>query len=312
MSRSLWAVAGACALALATTPAVALAKGSDTSSQPHSSNPSAAANQRSGRNQPHHTHNRAERRRRGSGTQAGHRSGHLLVPGTGYQQAAGSTRVRSLQRRLARLGFAPGPIDGRYGPLTMGSVERFQATADLTVDGIAGPHTLTALNATRRAVLSPGAGYGLPHGSARVRSLQRRLAQLGFAPGPIDGRYGPLTTSAITRLQQNRHLPVSGVVGLRTLAALHAAPHHRSPKVAPTRPPHTRPAPTQPRAARRVQPGPPLPVGLILIAMGLLGLATLVHSYRKTRRQVRSGRPTSPAAAENQSSPPTAPEPRRA
>src|ERR1700744_459729 len=167
MSRSLWAVAGACALALATTPAVALAKGSDTSSQPHSSNPSAAANQRSGRNQPHHTHNRAERRRRRSGAQAGHSSGYLLLPGTGYQQAAGSTRVRSLQRRLARLGFTPGPIDGRYGPLTTQSVERFQAASGLGTDGIAGPHTLAALDATRHAVFTPGAGYRQPTGSTR-------------------------------------------------------------------------------------------------------------------------------------------------
>src|ERR1700761_460191 len=312
MSRSIWAAFGACALALATMPGVALAKGSDNSSHARGSQTPAAAVAPSGRRHPHHTDNRVEPPRRRPATRSAHRTTYLLVPGTGYQQATGSSQVRSLQRRLTQLGFTPGPIDGRYGPLTTASVERFQATADLTIDGIAGPQTRVLLNATRRAVLSPGAGYRLPAGSRRVRSLQRRLTHLGFTPGPIDGRYGPLTTSAVRRLQQDRHLPGSGVVGPRTLVALRAARHHRSPKVAPTRPPHTRPAPTQPRAARRVQPGPPLPVGLILIAMGLLGLATLVHSYRKTRRQVRSGRPTSPAAAENQSSPPTAPEPRRA
>ena len=47
-----------------------------------------------------------------------------LAPGTGYQQP--SQQVRVLQRRLSRLGFRPGPIDGRYGPRTTLAVEHFQ------------------------------------------------------------------------------------------------------------------------------------------------------------------------------------------
>jgi Putative peptidoglycan binding domain len=152
MSRSIWAAVGACAVALATMPGVALAQGSDNSSQPGGSTP-AAATQPSAARLPHHTEYRLQRGRRSSATRAGHRNGYLLVLGSGYQQAAGSSRVRALQRQLAHLGFAPGPIDGRYGPLTAGSVERFQATADLTVDGVAGPHTLAAITATRRAVV---------------------------------------------------------------------------------------------------------------------------------------------------------------
>jgi peptidoglycan hydrolase-like protein with peptidoglycan-binding domain len=310
MSRSIWAAAGACALALATMPSVALAKGSDSSSQSRGGETPAAAIQPSGRRHPHHSKHRAETRRRRPATQPGHRSASLLALGAGYQQAAGSSQVRSLQGRLARLGFAPGPIDGRYGPQTMGSVERFQATADLAVDGIAGPHTLAALGATGRAVISPGAGYQQPHGARRVRSLQRRLARLGFPPGPIDGRYGPLTTSAVRRFQQHRHLPPSGVVSPRTLVALRTTRHHRPPETAPPAPRRTRPVPTRPRIARRVEPGPPLPVVPILLAMALLGLATLVHSYRTMRRQIRSVAPSS--TGEPKPSPRTGPEPRRA
>jgi peptidoglycan hydrolase-like protein with peptidoglycan-binding domain len=311
MSRSLWATAGACALALATVPGVALAKGSDSSSQSRGGETPAAASRSSGRRHLHHSEYRAEIRRRRPATQAGHRSGYLLALGAGYQQAAGSSRVRSLQGRLARLGFAPGPIDGRYGPLTVGSVERFQATADLAVDGIAGPHTLAALNATRGAVVVPGAGYRQRHGAKRVRSLQRQLTRLGFAPGPIDGRYGPLTTSAVRRFQRHRHLPASGVVTVGTLVALRATRHHRPPATAPATPPRSRPAPTRPRIARRVKPGPALPVVPILLAMALLGLATLVHSYRTMRRQIRSAS-ASPPPGEATPSPRTGPEPRRA
>ena len=39
-------------------------------------------------------------------------------------------------------------------------------------------------------LLAPGSGYGTPGGSCSVRALQRRLAETGYAPGPIDGRSG--------------------------------------------------------------------------------------------------------------------------
>ena len=69
----------------------------------------------------------------------------LLALGSGYQQADGSGLVRTLQRGLARVGDTPGPIDGRYGPLTTNAVIRFQTAQGLRVDGIAGRQTLTRL-----------------------------------------------------------------------------------------------------------------------------------------------------------------------
>jgi hypothetical protein len=129
-----------------------------------------------------------------------------------------------------------------------------------------------------------------------VRSLQRRLARLGFTPGPIDGRYGPLTTSAVRRFQQERHLSGNGVAGPRTVVALTPRAPRRPTQPAPAAHPHHNPTPVQPPVARRVQPGPQLPVGPVLLALGLLGLATLAHSYRRTRRQVRSAPGSAPAA----------------
>jgi len=68
-----------------------------------------------------------------------------LAPGAGYQSAGGSDAVRTLQRRLRRLGNQPGPIDGLYGPLTQGAVERFQQRHGLAVDGIVGRQTTRSL-----------------------------------------------------------------------------------------------------------------------------------------------------------------------
>ncbi len=68
-------------------------------------------------------------------------SAGVLARGSGYASAARADAVRVLQRRLQRLGTPPGPIDGLYGPLTEGAVERFQQRHGLAVDGIVGRQT---------------------------------------------------------------------------------------------------------------------------------------------------------------------------
>ena len=72
-------------------------------------------------------------------------SAGLLERGSGYQSGRGSDAVRTLQRRLRRLGLEPGPIDGLYGPLTQGAVERFQQRHGLAVDGVVGRQTKRSL-----------------------------------------------------------------------------------------------------------------------------------------------------------------------
>jgi hypothetical protein len=84
-------------------------------------------------------------------------SAGLLAPGTGYASPEGAEPVRDLQRLLRRLGDAPGPIDGLYGPLTTAAVQRFQEAHALAVDGVVGPQTRGRLAAVhsmlRRAKL---------------------------------------------------------------------------------------------------------------------------------------------------------------
>src|SRR3954471_7179822 len=59
--------------------------------------------------------------------------------------------------------------------------------------------------------------------SRRVRAVQRALHSRGFALGApgVDGRFGPLTATAVRRFQATRRLTVDGVVGPRTRRALH-------------------------------------------------------------------------------------------
>jgi len=139
-----------------------------------------------------------------------------LAEGMGYGATAEAKRVRVLQRTLRQLGWAPGRVDGLFGPRTEAAVLRFQAAFGLAVDGAAGPQVWNALARARKQPLRRGAGYAAANGSQRVRALQRRLQRRGLHPGPADGLYGPRTEAAVARLQRAAGLRVSGVADVRT------------------------------------------------------------------------------------------------
>jgi hypothetical protein len=196
----------------------------------------------------------------------------LLVRGTGYGLPNGSRDVRKLQRSLGALGHDPGPIDGLYGPRTEGAVERFQLAHGLAADGVAGPHTWTALYQ----------GHG---GSQPVRKLQRELRKLGHDPGPIDGQYGPRTGGAVERFQRAQGLAADGVVGPETRRLLVARVHewqvdradkptgegaleHRAPISA-----GAGVVPAAPAAAPAISPGYVALLGALALALALVLVA---------------------------------------
>jgi len=50
--------------------------------------------------------------------------------------------------------------------------------------------------------------------------IQRRLAELGYQPGKLDGIPGRETAAAVKQFQRARNLVVDGIVGQKTMAAL--------------------------------------------------------------------------------------------
>jgi DNA invertase Pin-like site-specific DNA recombinase/peptidoglycan hydrolase-like protein with peptidoglycan-binding domain len=141
--------------------------------------------------------------------------------GSGFGAEREALRVKTLQRSLRRLGWAPGPIDGLFGPRTEAAVLGFQAARGLAADGVAGPATWRTLAHALKQPLRRGAGFATPNGSPRVRALQRRLRRAGLRPGPVDGRYGPRTEAAVARLERSRRsTPAAGNPARATSTAL--------------------------------------------------------------------------------------------
>ncbi|WP_419892798.1 peptidoglycan-binding protein [Oceanobacillus kimchii] len=146
--------------------------------------------------------------------------------------------VRLLQQALVDNNFYPNihaanyGVDGIYGPNTKDAVRRFQIMNGLTVDGIAGPQTLSALGISGGGSGSSG-NSGSYRGTLRVgdrgdavRLLQEALVDNNFYPDRnapnygIDGIYGPNTEDAVRRYQIMNGLTVDGIAGPQTLASL--------------------------------------------------------------------------------------------
>ncbi len=102
------------------------------------------------------------------------------------------------------------------------AVRGFQQQQGLTVDGIVGPETFRRLEEVRwrlgDRVLSFSAGHMQIGDDALI--LQRRLTDMGFDSGRVDGVFGPSTDHALRDFQRNVGLESDGVCGPMTLREL--------------------------------------------------------------------------------------------
>lgn len=134
--------------------------------------------------------------------------------------------VKALQEKLIKAGYNVGPdgADGDYGNNTFKAVAAFQEDHHLTVDGVAGPETQSALNEAAAAEGKPQEkpaqdgnerGLVLPklqtgsRGDA-VTLLQAALNIRGYDCGPPDGQLGPKTAAALNRFKESCGLKANG------------------------------------------------------------------------------------------------------
>lgn len=69
----------------------------------------------------------------------------LAAPVARLRLGAVGPQVAQLQEALAALGYATGPIDGKFGPITEAALKAFQRDRGIVVDGYYGPQSQGAL-----------------------------------------------------------------------------------------------------------------------------------------------------------------------
>jgi N-acetylmuramoyl-L-alanine amidase len=124
---------------------------------------------------------------------------------------------------LARIGLLDGSdLPSTYDDRVEYAVRAFQQQRGLSVDGIVGPATYRRLDEARwrlgDRILTHLPG-DLMAGDD-VFALQRRLLELGFETGRVDGYFGARTEAALREFQRNVGLPADGTCGPATLKAL--------------------------------------------------------------------------------------------
>ena len=162
---------------------------------------------------------------------------HLSTDGNMVSGTTGEA-VKEVQTILAGLGYYTGPVDGRYGELTIIAVKAFQRKNGLTADGKVGPKTYEKLTDGSALAkndgttapspdskgLSPNGSMVLGSSGTDVMNAQQKLMDYGYYNGLLDGKFSYTMKAAVEAFQRRNGLTVDGKIGPRTLAALYDDP----------------------------------------------------------------------------------------
>lgn len=141
---------------------------------------------------------------------------------TTFRHGDAGPAVSQIAGLLSRLGLLDGEPPERYDDRVELAVRAFQQQRGLHVDGVVGAATYRRLDEARWSlgdrILTHLPG-NLMAGDD-VYALQRRLLELGFKVGRVDGYFGPTTASGLREFQRNVGIPADGTCGPATLKAL--------------------------------------------------------------------------------------------
>jgi peptidoglycan hydrolase-like protein with peptidoglycan-binding domain len=108
-----------------------------------------------------------------------------------------------------------GPITGSFDASLETAVKSFQQSNGLTVDGIVGPQTWSALPSYREASPRLAQGSNGPGVAWLQKALSGADVAVQFTPygGAIDGIFGPATETAVRAMQTWAGIGADGIVG---------------------------------------------------------------------------------------------------
>jgi peptidoglycan hydrolase-like protein with peptidoglycan-binding domain len=129
--------------------------------------------------------------------------------------------VKAVQTKLIALGYNLGGsgADGIFGTITEKAVRNFQRDAGITVDGVVGPQTETALDKAKTYTFRLSAVVKKGNRGGAVSIVQKALNALGYSL-VMDGVFGRKTEDAVKKFQKAKGLVVDGIVGPITTVAL--------------------------------------------------------------------------------------------
>lgn len=132
--------------------------------------------------------------------------------------------ISEIRTKLTLLGLlddtAPGP--STFDEDVERAIRQFQQERGLTATGIVDATTYRVLDEARWRLGDRLLSYVVtnPQAGDDVLALQRRLCELGFDVGKVDGVFGPRTGEAVRELQRNVGLTPDGTCGPSTFKAL--------------------------------------------------------------------------------------------
>ncbi len=147
--------------------------------------------------------------------------------------------LRQVQSNLSVLGYYNGDVDGLDGPMTRNAVTSYEVAKGLPATGQANAGLLDLIEQSAREAQSeqaeqipdPGpqttastdsGNSGQSNEFRLILSVQRALADLGYAPGPINGTMGQPTNDAIRRFQADRGMSITGTLTVTLVLELEA------------------------------------------------------------------------------------------
>ena len=128
--------------------------------------------------------------------------------------------VRAIQRELSLRGYDVGSVDGQLSDKTRNAISAFQKREGLAVTGLPSDDVLRQI-LLGDTIRPPEATGSVPASdsiaahaaeSGTVLRVQQVLAELGYAPGIIDGAWGANTAEAVRAFQRDRSIAVTGTI----------------------------------------------------------------------------------------------------
>ncbi|MFN4128771.1 MAG: peptidoglycan-binding domain-containing protein [Paracoccaceae bacterium] len=129
----------------------------------------------------------------------------------------------TLQSQLTALGYSAGVADGLWGANTRGAIQRWQTANKLSATGYVTAAQVRLIQQQAGTVATPGPETPAANDdlveesllaltSSERREIQRRLTQLGYNTGGIDGAFGRNTRRALSAWQRDEGVRASGYI----------------------------------------------------------------------------------------------------